>query len=101
MGIINRTPKKLIGNKLSLYLLPNTSTILSAKLVGGRSYIILPLDLDKETKEKVTYALEYARYWDATIRVVSVLLSDNQEIKGKLNGELDILTFNDQGANQS
>ena len=55
----------------------------------GCKNIILPLDLDKETKEKVTYALEYARYWDATIRVVSVLLSDNQEIKGKLIKNLD------------
>ena len=33
----------------------------------GCENIILPLDLEKETKEKVTYALEYARYWNATI----------------------------------
>ncbi len=46
--------------------------------------IILPLDLGKETKEKVTHALQYARYWGATIRIVSILLKDNKEIEKKL-----------------
>jgi nucleotide-binding universal stress UspA family protein len=50
----------------------------------GCENIILPLDLEKQTKEKVTYALEYARYWDATIRIVSVVLRDNKEIREKL-----------------
>ena len=51
---------------------------------NGCENIILPLDLGKQTKEKVTLAIEYARYWDATIRVVSILLRDKQEIKDKL-----------------
>ncbi len=51
---------------------------------NGCENIILPLDLEKQTKEKVTLAIEYARYWNATIRVVSVLLKDKQEIKDKL-----------------
>jgi nucleotide-binding universal stress UspA family protein len=51
---------------------------------NGCKNIILPLDLEKQTKEKVTLAIEYARYWNATIRVVSVLLRDKQEIKDKL-----------------
>ena len=46
--------------------------------------IILPLDLEKQTKEKVTLAIEYARYWKSTIRVVSVLLRNKQEIKDQL-----------------
>ena len=50
----------------------------------GCKNILLPLDLEKQTKEKVTYALEYARYWDATIRLVSVVLRDNQEVRVKL-----------------
>ena len=50
----------------------------------GCENIILPLDLEKQTKEKVTYALEYARYWDATIRIVSVILRDNNEVRSKL-----------------
>ncbi len=51
---------------------------------NGCKNIILPLDLAKETKEKVTYALEYARYWNATVRVVSVVLKDNDEVREKL-----------------
>ncbi len=50
----------------------------------GCQNIVLPLDLEKETKEKVTYALEYARYWNATIRVVSVVLKNNSEAREKL-----------------
>lgn len=50
----------------------------------GCENIILPLDLEKQTKEKVTYALEYARYWNATVRIVSVVLRDNNEVREKL-----------------
>ncbi len=50
----------------------------------GCENIILPLDLEKQTKEKVTYALEYARYWNATVRLVSVVLRDNQDVREKL-----------------
>jgi nucleotide-binding universal stress UspA family protein len=55
----------------------------------GCENIILPLDLEKETKEKVTYALEYARYWNATIRVVSIALRDNQEVREKLTKNIN------------
>ena len=51
----------------------------------GCKNIVLPLDLEKETKEKVTYALEYARYWNATIRVVSVVLKNNSEARERLS----------------
>jgi nucleotide-binding universal stress UspA family protein len=55
----------------------------------GCDNIILPLDLEKQTKEKVTYALEYARYWDATIRIVSVILRDNKEVREKLTKNIN------------
>ena len=58
----------------------------------GCKNIILPLDLEKETKEKVTYALEYARYWDATVRVVSVLLQDNNLVREKLIKNINQVT---------
>ena len=56
-------------------------TIKGKEHKNGCKNIFLPLDLEKETKEKVTLAIEYARYWNATIRIVSVLLSDKKEIK--------------------
>ena len=55
----------------------------------GCNTIVLPLDLHKETKEKVTTAIKYARFWDAEIRVFSVLLSEDEFIKGKLNRNLN------------
>lgn len=55
----------------------------------GCDNIILPIDLENETKQKVTYALEYARYWNATIRVTSVVLRDNQEVREKLTKNIN------------
>lgn len=54
----------------------------------GCQNIVLPLDLEKETKEKVTLAIEYARYWNSTIRIVSVILLDNNEMKKKINSTI-------------
>ena len=59
-------------------------TIKGQNLKNGCKNIILPLDLEKETREKITYAIEYARYWDATVRLVSILLDDNQHNKNLL-----------------
>ena len=57
--------------------------------IQGCENIILPIDLQRETKQKVTYALEYARYWNATIRVVSVALRDSQEVREKLTKNIN------------
>jgi len=57
----------------------------------GCDNIILPLDLEKQTKEKVSYALEYARYWNATVRIVSVVLKDNTEIRNHLQKNLNLV----------
>lgn len=57
----------------------------------GCDNIILPLDLEKETKEKVSYALEYARYWNATVRIVSVVLRDNEDVRNQLQRNLDLV----------
>jgi nucleotide-binding universal stress UspA family protein len=43
---------------------------------GCRS-ILLPLDLTKQTRQKVTYAIEMAKLFGATIKVVSVLWDKN------------------------
>jgi nucleotide-binding universal stress UspA family protein len=79
--------KKLIGSNaervVRLAYCP-VITIKGKNHKDGCENIILPLDLEKQTKEKVTYALEYARYWDATIRIVSVILRDNQEVRDQL-----------------
>jgi len=50
--------------------------------------IILPLDLTKETQQKVTKAIEIAKYYNATIRVVSILLTSEPEVVTQLTDQL-------------
>ncbi len=59
-------------------------TIKGNKHRDGCENIVLPLDIEDETKQKVTYAIEYARYWNSTIRIVSFIIGDKQEDKEKL-----------------
>jgi len=79
--------KKLIGSNAERVVRLAHCPVVTIKGKNHRDgckNIILPVDLEKQTKEKVTYALEYARYWDATIRIVSVMLKGNQEVRDKL-----------------
>jgi nucleotide-binding universal stress UspA family protein len=50
--------------------------------------IVLPLDLTKETQQKVTKAIEVAKFYNSTIRVVSVLLTGEKEIFDHLTEQL-------------
>ena len=69
-------------------------TIKGASIKGACKNIILPLDTEKETKEKVTYAIRYARKWGATIHLVSVILKQNIIERKKLELNLDqVLKF--------
>ena len=46
--------------------------------------IILPLDLTKETREKVVKAIEFAKFFNSTIRVISVRLISDRKHENKL-----------------
>ncbi len=50
----------------------------------GCKTILLPLDLSKETREKVTKAIEIAKLFNADIRVISILTENNEEAENKL-----------------
>jgi nucleotide-binding universal stress UspA family protein len=50
--------------------------------------IILPLDLTKETQQKVAKAIEIAKYYNSTIRVVSILLTSEPEVVTHLTEQL-------------
>ncbi len=52
-------------------------TINSKHLYHGCRNILLPLDLTKETRQKVTIGIEIARIYGAGIKVVSALWSKN------------------------
>jgi len=55
----------------------------------GCQNIILPLDLTKETKEKVTKAIEFAKRFGSTVRVVSVLMTNDEFVVNRLTRQLD------------
>ena len=59
-------------------------TIKGQPVFKGISSIVLPLDLSKETREKVNKAIELSRYFNATIHVFSIFLTDNEEVVTKL-----------------
>jgi nucleotide-binding universal stress UspA family protein len=54
----------------------------------GCKTIVLPLDLTKETREKVDKAVEIAKYFGAAIHVISVQESDDEFLVNKLNRQL-------------
>lgn len=51
---------------------------------NGCENIVLPLDLTKETREKVTKAIEFAKFFKSTIRVISVRLIKERRHENKL-----------------
>ena len=55
----------------------------------GCQNIILPLDLTKETREKVQKAIEFAKRFGSIIRVVSVLLTNDEFVVNRLTRQLD------------
>ena len=79
--------KKFIGSNAERVVRLSNIPVITIKentFTENFDNIILPLDLGKETKEKVTFAIEYARYWNSTIRIVSVFLKDNTNEKNIL-----------------
>ncbi|HET6224961.1 MAG TPA: universal stress protein [Bacteroidia bacterium] len=50
----------------------------------GCKTILLPLDLTKETREKVDNAIKLAKQFDASIRIISILSQKDEESENKL-----------------
>ncbi len=84
--------KKFIGSNANKVVRSAPCPVITIK---GKSVstscevIALPLDLNKETREKVTYAIQYARLFNSSIKVFSVSYdNDDDSIKNKLNRNL-------------
>lgn len=63
-------------------------TIKGKKHRPGCKNIVLPLDLSKETKEKVNKAMEIAVLFGSTIHLVSILTTDDEFIVNKLKRQM-------------
>jgi nucleotide-binding universal stress UspA family protein len=55
---------------------------------SGLKNIVLPLDLTTETREKVNKAVEFAKLYNADVRIVSVLFSTDEFIVNRLTRQL-------------
>jgi nucleotide-binding universal stress UspA family protein len=64
-------------------------TIKGKKHRFGCQLILLPLDLTKETRQKVNKAIEMATYFGSAIKVVSVVTTDDEFIVNKLQRQLN------------
>ena len=82
--------KKFIGSNANKVVRSAPCPVITIK---GKSVstscevIALPLDLNKETREKVTYAIQYARLFNSLIKVFSVSY-DNDDDSIKMNRNL-------------
>ena len=86
-----RTKKKMIGSNASNVVRSAPCPVVTIKGKEHRQgcdVIILPLDLQKETREKVTTAIQYARFWNAEVRVFSVLATGDEDVENKLTRAL-------------
>ena len=84
--------KRFIGSNAERVVRLSKCPVMTIKgdtIKGKCKNIILPVDTEKETKEKVTYALNYARKWGATINLVSVVLKENSSERKKLEMNLN------------
>ena len=61
-----------------------TITVRGKQHSSGCKTILLPLDLTKETREKVVKAIEIAKLFGASIKVLSVFASSQRSLENKL-----------------
>lgn len=65
-------------------------TISSVSNYNGIRSILLPIDLTLESRQKVNNAIEIAKYFNATIKVVSILWSHkDRQVVFKLNAQIN------------
>ena len=86
-GADSNIRKKIMGSNASRVVsgsvLP-VITIKGKKHRSGCKKILLPLDFSKETKEKVNFAINFAKVFDSEVVVYSAVFSKDEFISNKL-----------------
>ena len=84
--------KKFIGSNANKVVRSAPCPVITIKgksIKNTCNMIALPLDLNKETREKVTNAIQFARLFNSEVRAFSVSFSDDDDsVKNKLNSTL-------------
>lgn len=61
---------------------------------AGCDVILLPLDLSKETKEKVVKCIEISKFFQSTVKVVSIVTTSDEFLINKMERQMDqVLDF--------
>jgi nucleotide-binding universal stress UspA family protein len=83
--------KKFIGSNTLRVIKDAPCPVITIKGKNHRKgcrNIVLPLDLSKETKEKVSKAIEFAKYFNSDIRIVTIMNVSDDFLVKKLNRTL-------------
>jgi len=91
-GVPSEFAKKVIGSNAFRVVTTSPCPVITIKgkeHFEGCRVIVLPLDLEKETKEKVSHALTLGRLCAATVKVVSVVEGNDMAALAKLNANLN------------
>lgn len=94
MGTRGTESSKFIGsnaNKVVKTAPCPVITIKGKKHNQGCERIVLPLDLTKETSDKVNQAITFAKLFKAEIFIVSILLTGKEEVVNKLKAQLIVV----------
>lgn len=84
--------KKFLGSNASRVIREAECPVITIKGTAHRKgceNILLPLDLTKETKEKVNKTIELARLYKSHVHIVTILENDDEFIIKKLERQMD------------
>lgn len=79
--------KNIIGNNAFKFIRESKYPVLTIRGKDHRDgceNILLPLDLTKETRQKVDKAIEFAKYFGAAIRILSVFSTKDAEYENRI-----------------
>jgi len=89
--------KRFVGSNAMRVIKESRIPVITLRGIPKRenyATIVLPLDLTTETREKVSRAINLARNFDAEVKVVTILLTDDDEVKNRLKTLLNqVVTF--------
>ena len=93
--------KRILGSNASRVVRESECPVITIKGQDHRfgiKNILLPLDLSKETKEKVDKAIELAQMFGSVIHIVTIVESADEFIMNKLNRQMNqVKDFIEQG----
>ncbi|MEJ5302403.1 MAG: universal stress protein [Bacteroidales bacterium] len=87
MGTTNSTDEEIVGTTTHKVVRSAKCPVITVRGVSyhdGCRTILLPLDLTAESRQKISWAVEIARLYKASIKTISVVTSSDPEIKQTL-----------------